>query len=157
MNTATDIYMMPTCIHKHKCLWRMYLRVDFLDHRAYVLLTVLDNPNLFSKLVLTSTPTSMSRAWVSPLFPFSPVCGVLSSVSGTSVSIHLITEKVKHFPTYLLAIWNSSLVKLKCFLSFLMCSLFVCKNPMMFYILYAFIGNKPFSHVASLYDVQTVL
>lgn len=34
INTVTDIYMMPTCIHKHKCLWRMHLRADFLDHRA---------------------------------------------------------------------------------------------------------------------------
>lgn len=155
MNIATDMYVMPTCIHKHKCLWRMYLRVDFLDHRAYALLTVLDNPNLFSKSVLISSPTSMSRHECLHSF-FSLRCVVLSAVSGTSAclfSIHLITEEVKHFPTYLLVIWSSSLVKLKRFLS----SLFVCRNPMMFYILYAFTGNKPFSHVVSLYDVQTVL
>lgn len=98
MNTATDIYMMPTCIHKHTCLWRMFLRVDFLDHRAYALLTVLDNPNLFSKSVLISTPTSMSRTWVSPLFPFSPVCGIPSSVSGTSVWLFFQSLRISTFP-----------------------------------------------------------
>lgn len=78
---------------------------------------------------------------VFPVLSVGPQCGYFP-----------VTEKDKHFPTYLLAIWNSSLVKFKHFLS----SLFVCRNPMMFYILYAFIGTKPFSHVASLYEVQNV-
>lgn len=90
---------------KHKCLWNMYLRADFLDHRAHAFLTVLDNSNLSSKSVLISTPTSSSRCMSVPTLPILPGVWFYQLhkwyLKMWLFSIALTTEEVEHFPTFI--------------------------------------------------------